>query len=368
MNFKLSNYVVISDPIGPAHELTAKRLLFSTRKGMGITVTNYLLSLLQAGQFESIPDHMFNILMYHEIIVPADENEFDEIVQRKISSALDARLSEVTITIDQDTHWNNGIIDRINNRIAASLSSAESKTQNFQLHLDINAPTFAAMASLYDRANGFLKNRKFPVRVKSDCTLQCLYTIGDKIQPIHEDAIGITSLKLSVDLSHQSLTQGSVQDLNSLFLQLHENDIKTSVTLLLNTSALQLLQGVRDMLDSFMRSRKNSVEIRLTDKSEDTEEEKTLITHLSQLNLHLDFFPAIDSMYFGETGSLRTPREYYDEPIVNALTQGSSRCASCIYLPMCGGKLHKHPHRDDDCPAFVQNFMDKARLKYGQVI
>src|SRR5690606_17655989 len=121
-------------------------MLFSTRKGMGITVTNYLLNILEAGQFESIPDHMFNILMYHEIIVPADENEFEEIVQRKTAAALDARLNEITIAITPDTNWNAGIVDRINNRIAASLSSSENKTRNFQLHLDIAAGNFTDLS------------------------------------------------------------------------------------------------------------------------------------------------------------------------------------------------------------------------------
>ncbi|UOQ72924.1 hypothetical protein [Hymenobacter cellulosilyticus] len=64
---------------------------------MGITISNYVWSLIEAGNFTAIPDNLFNVLMYHELIVPADEDELEEVITRNQLMALDTSGAELSV-------------------------------------------------------------------------------------------------------------------------------------------------------------------------------------------------------------------------------------------------------------------------------
>jgi|GEM_PF-4384695 len=70
MHFKLSRYVLIFDPLYQKDDIRTERIVYSTRTGKRIKISNYAVSLISNREFLEIPDRLFTILMYHEIIVP----------------------------------------------------------------------------------------------------------------------------------------------------------------------------------------------------------------------------------------------------------------------------------------------------------
>ncbi|UOQ72923.1 hypothetical protein [Hymenobacter cellulosilyticus] len=68
-----------------------------------------------------------------------------------------------------------------------------------------------------------------------------------------------------------------------------------------------------------------------------------------------------------DTAEALATRRFYDTSISDLLRASQISCSACIYLPMCGGRADKSSTHDQDCPAFVQNFMKKVELKYNLV-
>ncbi len=62
MRFKLSNYCIVSDAIS-LESAQSEKIIFSTRTGKGISISRYILELVQNSCFDSIPDKVFTILM-----------------------------------------------------------------------------------------------------------------------------------------------------------------------------------------------------------------------------------------------------------------------------------------------------------------
>src|SRR5438045_2613542 len=86
MDFKMSTYV-ISSALESGDRPGSQVLIYSTRTGTALKITKYVLALLHAGAFAQLPDKLFIVLMYNEIIVPGQENELATIVRRKVLSA-----------------------------------------------------------------------------------------------------------------------------------------------------------------------------------------------------------------------------------------------------------------------------------------
>lgn len=81
MNFKLSAYAFILPVSDGTEGPTAKRVIYSARRGMGITISDYALQLIIAGNYQAIPDGLFSTLVHYELIIPEDEDELKEIVR-----------------------------------------------------------------------------------------------------------------------------------------------------------------------------------------------------------------------------------------------------------------------------------------------
>lgn len=75
-NYKLSYYVIISDPLNQSGQC----VLFSTRTSRGINVLPKVLNLVTTGDFEALPDDVFNTLVESEILVREEENELLTII------------------------------------------------------------------------------------------------------------------------------------------------------------------------------------------------------------------------------------------------------------------------------------------------
>lgn len=84
-DYKLSYYTIITDVVNE-NSPDPKRILYSTRTGLAITIKDEILEKVKQEKFESISNDVLMNLIESEFIVPKMENEFDEVmIQNRIS-------------------------------------------------------------------------------------------------------------------------------------------------------------------------------------------------------------------------------------------------------------------------------------------
>lgn len=79
--FKFSEYSVITDYINE-DESNLKRIIYSTRSGRVLVVSDKILQQIQAADYESVPDEVLSTMLKMEFLVPAEENEFSTILEQ----------------------------------------------------------------------------------------------------------------------------------------------------------------------------------------------------------------------------------------------------------------------------------------------
>ena len=96
-NFKLSSYIVLTDLINPEINTDPSRLLYATRTGKTILIKDRIYSALKSGDFASLSARHLTTMMDLEAIVPADEDEFAEILKRNVAATADSKTLSATI-------------------------------------------------------------------------------------------------------------------------------------------------------------------------------------------------------------------------------------------------------------------------------
>jgi uncharacterized protein len=92
--YKPSNYLITSDYID---EEQKSRLLFATRTGSTVIVSNELWKNISESRFEKLTsEELFNLISI-EAIVRSDENEFKEILERNKMHVADSKMLTLTI-------------------------------------------------------------------------------------------------------------------------------------------------------------------------------------------------------------------------------------------------------------------------------
>ena len=77
----------------------ADRILFSARSGKMLRLSRYYLDLLYAGDFDPLPDRLFNILWDYEILVPADEDELSVLAHLQALEERDSAEYSITLFV-----------------------------------------------------------------------------------------------------------------------------------------------------------------------------------------------------------------------------------------------------------------------------
>jgi uncharacterized protein len=95
--YKLSAYLVATDLIDARTSPDPSRLLYATRTGKSILLKDRVYRHLQSGDFAQIGEATLTELMLLEVIVRADENEFEEILRQNVSALAIRRALSVTI-------------------------------------------------------------------------------------------------------------------------------------------------------------------------------------------------------------------------------------------------------------------------------
>ncbi|KQW89121.1 hypothetical protein ASC94_21930 [Massilia sp. Root418] len=96
-NYKLSSYIVLTDLINPEFDSDPSRLLYATRTGKTFLIKDRVYSNLKAGDFTALNTRHLATLIDLEAIVPADEDEFAEILKRNVAATADTKILSATI-------------------------------------------------------------------------------------------------------------------------------------------------------------------------------------------------------------------------------------------------------------------------------
>ncbi|RYU77665.1 radical SAM/SPASM domain-containing protein [Hymenobacter persicinus] len=92
MDFKRSFYTVATGSLGgPVDDANGRVILYSTRTAKTHVLKQQHLAALDAGQFDLLPDTLFDALVEAEAIVPAHENELQVLLNRSRSAVDDSR-------------------------------------------------------------------------------------------------------------------------------------------------------------------------------------------------------------------------------------------------------------------------------------
>jgi hypothetical protein len=384
MSFKLSKYITVSDPLDQEDTPKSLRMIFSTRKGMGITLTNYVWTMVAAGNFDMLPDHLFNILMFHEMIIPADEDELEEIIVRKLCMAGDARHQEVDVCIDVTLTTDSAFADTFNGLLQGLV---DTRDQAFRKTLKVTVPDAG-------RGNALRVAQFVDEIVDAHCP-------GDMIDVqyclVFDDAPSIQEAQLYETIlpqvarvvfafdhiaSIQSATQALIQT-REVIGQPAWQTIVTDVRVPWMDDA-SILRALAAPLKALALHKNARIYPTVEDDGAGTED--ALLQYLRRLELHLNLLPGTSCTYLKRSDAgiasgvqeyagedllfspsnarARMDRRLYDNAIVEQLRAHAIACATCTYLPMCGGQVDKRPG-DDSCPVFVHNFGEKVRLKYA---
>lgn len=399
MNFKLSDYMLISDPLDGQNLLQSKRLVFSTRKGMGVTLSNYVISLMESGQFDALPDNIFNILMYHELVIPEDEVELEEVIKRAKATASDIYTTQRVFYLDADVLEEDP--DWWLEELAGS-GFLESDGRRLRKKL-----VFVIDTEVQDKAMGLLAGIREEIRMLDPAVFirievhllhrhRGLVPLYGKewaevwpIQHVHLlwDLRG--SKEEGMDLGPKEMTSflaaaGKEKTGVDILLLIDPNQFRALEPLLQEVS--RLLPGISGRL--FLNwGRGERPDLGKTANPETDKEIAALLGFLQASPLNVDILPGPAFTYRGrQIGPSLTPsgrivwdqtllpvydplpvpgtRRPYDADIADTLRNRKSKCGGCVYLPLCGGKLDKAKADDRDCPPFVERFWDHVKLKY----
>ncbi|CAL1517706.1 hypothetical protein [Chitinophaga sp. MM2321] len=372
MQFKLSKYVYISPPIDGKEEPSAKRMLYSLRKGMGVTVTGYALQLVREGNFAAIPDGLFSTLMYHDLILPADEEELEEIVIKNQLAAADMRANEysVRLTCEADIvpllpvlqirEWLQAAtppaIKKKQLRItleARNLEAAGGQVEAVHDQVD-KAGLLASCQPVFQLESGTCTNWDYPEQILSATTIKLDHIIlqPEVIREAHT-AIRMHDMLLALE---EKLISGSLLAA-----------VNFHITVTVTSEYETLLPLLMKSLTALRRYRQVTLLVQLSQEEQESTgtfflKEKELLKYLDAQGLFLNLLPVKLPCEYrkGDNGT-----HHYDPGMVASLLTGKSFCATCSYLPLCGGEIDKQEGYNDNCPAFIHNFPEKVYLKYN---
>lgn len=146
MKFKQSFYSVITPIIEVLKKETPTRILFSTRSGKSMLISDELYNKIVEKKFEEIPIKTISELIYNEILVDENENEFEEILTQNKLALKDDKNLDITIQptancqlgchycgqVHSKKNMNEDIISKTLNRIKSNLKIKDYKSVSIE--------------------------------------------------------------------------------------------------------------------------------------------------------------------------------------------------------------------------------------------
>lgn len=88
-DYKLSNYLVVTDTLESANGLLNKRVMLATRTARVMVIHNNLYDKLLNASWDEIPSDLFSKLVEMEAVVPAEDDELQTVISRHQSTVDD---------------------------------------------------------------------------------------------------------------------------------------------------------------------------------------------------------------------------------------------------------------------------------------
>jgi hypothetical protein len=415
MEIKLSKYIVISEALGAPDDPRTERIIFSTRTAKGIKVTNFAIDLIQSGRFDLLPDRLFTIFMYHEIIIPACEDETETVIQRKLLTSKDIAAAVVSVLIDAAKEPVTGFSERLSRQLEA-LTAERMLTAGFspltvQISLLIN--DYDHGFTLLEQIQSLLKTAAWGQAADTDLQLIIdnrqlsrlaeyipLNNTGfNRINFLYDDSLTADADSLAaylVQLAGEMQQGPALAKIPAgLWLHLHPGQ-SVNVTLYINVFKRLAANRNLKIHICFASGGDIAAEKKLQ------QQEFEFIQTLSRNGIQVHFLPIPDNRYRAENhitppykapangilnisniapkennlfaGELFTSlpgvkdnelRLFYSGEFAGIIRSGSSMCTSCVYLPLCGGRVNKLPGTTEGCPSFTRNFIKKVQYMYN---
>lgn len=411
MKIKFSKYVVISGPLDDADDIKTERIVFSTRTGKGIKITNYVISLIQAGEFSAIPDRLFTILMYHELIIPADEDELDIVLKRKTLTAVDI-LKKGTSLLVTGAPPPGGVT--FSSLLQQQLNSAAKNNEGLPLRIFFHIASIKKMSDRIEQVRNMVAAD--PALSNTEVKYELVITdeqVQDLLDFLPLRNPYFSKLRCSFAApgkagANKLLNEYVDRLTNVLKVNQAIREVPVQCSLLLTEASLSPeMPDMKKLAGLTACSNLNlSVHIpgtALKNKAVKLEKlESELLFQLSANRIRADFRPVPDCKYHAaltwkEIGSeldtplLTLPAKYiqdletgfedfylagrqelepvmgkfYDAEFAAKIMGNGLPCSTCIFLPMCGGRADKERGTDTDCPVFIRNFMPKVKYMYN---
>ncbi|KAA2243512.1 hypothetical protein F0L74_13550 [Chitinophaga agrisoli] len=385
MKLKLSKYVMVIPIPAFRDKPDADRLLFSTRTGKIMRISSHFLALLQEGAFLQLPDKLVAILLNMEILVPDEEAETDFIITRNLVRAADERDQSLTIPLRAPAKGEEFCYTSLQQDITQALaamppSSVKGFKYTVRLLLVVPHPMEWDWLPGLD---AWLRSWQPPV--KTQFILQTLAINEGCIELIIPRLQSVILNKLYVVFSHTQQPSGLTSALQSLLQQMQAPGGPTPAILhgVFLAGAGDWERWTPDLVDTLrVLSAQRNVHLEFI-----TEEQEEPLLHFLTVNqVKSNWLPAPqhryyraameDSMqrtdlgwdaedirYMLSRASLEAGRVYYDTDHVKRLSNTTSPCRDCLYLPLCGGHADKLAMGIEDCPLFVRQL--SARVAAG---
>ncbi|MBS1506536.1 MAG: hypothetical protein JSS79_07820 [Bacteroidetes bacterium] len=360
MNYKMSAYVVSSSAKNESAP-SDKRLLFSTRTGKGLIVSNFLIQKITNKDFSEIPMNVFLKLSSYEIIVHDDEDEFDIVLGRKKALYKDQADLNLSVNMNQIKPYDvQGEFDEL-------LRAESYKSAHVNFDCNESSPRIIDL----DLIQKILKESASIKKMKCSFSLECsIQYLSDITQWATEN---IVKLRINAKSNNLDKVRESIDDLNS-FLSLGKH-------VLLNIILDELQsENVFDFLTDL--SKKNKAKYSITfssgkklNKSVYANLELQLLLHLKKLGFDNTSIPNLLPGIQGTsnigcgiaTGYPIKSLFMYEFSDESQLYKLNVPCASCSVFPLCGVRTELWAAFGDSlCPSFRHNLGDRVALAYNK--
>jgi hypothetical protein len=369
LELKVSNYIVI--PEATSADISEKRIIYSTRTSMGVMLTTYVVNLLCERQFQQLPNNIFNILMFHEIIVPEDEDELSDMVRRKV-------LHNETHGLQQSLLAESRYMNESGYR--EELQSKLHHASRDKITIVIDDRFKKEFFIQAEKSRSCLREIVTPIEpasalvvISNDVSTLVLpewissATVVWDINLMMDWRKGLDAFRLNISKGERSIPV----TLHILFDEaiLTTTESFSSMTSPVGISNLCIICGIRrqrhhsfDQWKMYeqqliQRLKENKISLNLLP------EPQTRYHVNGKQNGHKLHLENCDLILFDDDYEIMA-RPFFGEPWAQQLMERNTSCSRCQFLPMCGGNPHHIENVNEECPEFITAFSDRISLKY----
>jgi hypothetical protein len=338
---------------------------------MGVMLTTYVVNLLRDRQFQQLPNNIFNILMFHEIIVPEDEDELSDIVRRKVlqnntpefqqSLFIESKhLDESDYLEELKSKFHHAFRDEItiviDDRFKKDFFIQAEKTRSYLGEIIAQPEPASTLAVITTDISTLV----LPEWISSATVVWDTNVMMDWTKSLDAFRLNISKGERSFPVKLHILFDEEILTTTERF---------SSMTSSISSRNLTIVCGVRrrehhsfDQWKMYeqqliQRLKENKISLNLLP------EPQTRYHLNGNQNGHKLHLENGDLILFDDDYEIMA-RPHLGEPWAQQLMEKNTSCSRCQFLPMCGGNPHHVENLNEECPEFITAFSDRISLKY----